>query len=379
MPLEMGAIISFESDETNALSLFAPEELTPPAARTHVDHEGSRRAISVSAQTFAAPPVSQPRAQVPDVSDFDAVLKQAELQIKTLEQRTTHAFKRLQRAAQMEAVLEQQLEHLESACASHTGHMRHRLEPITAAGSRVVRSRWSAVVSRTTTIAKSYRQAAISRGAARTTRRQSIETWSGSHPSRRVIMIAIAVAAVIGATGTYRMRSGRPDVVLEASLNGNRSADRSTSPAESAPPLTHPADLIADPSPANDTHQPVLAPLAILSAAAPAPVPAAQAVVAPAAAPASAAPAAKVTVPNEAASDQGFDGVLEIITEPVGAKVFVDQRLVGESPVLVNKLRAGSHVIRVEGDGFERWSRAVPVPAGRQTVVNATLQPDSNP
>jgi hypothetical protein len=74
---------------------------------------------------------------------------------------------------------------------------------------------------------------------------------------------------------------------------------------------------------------------------------------------------ARVTVPQ-------FTGVLEIESVPAGAAVFINQQHVGETPVLT-RFRAGSHAVRIEREGYERWTAAVFVPADKQTRVSAEL------
>jgi hypothetical protein len=59
---------------------------------------------------------------------------------------------------------------------------------------------------------------------------------------------------------------------------------------------------------------------------------------------------------------------------PEGARVFVDRQAVGLTPVALRQLSAGSHVVRVEADEYERWSAAVRVVADQQTRVAAQLR-----
>jgi hypothetical protein len=73
-----------------------------------------------------------------------------------------------------------------------------------------------------------------------------------------------------------------------------------------------------------------------------------------------------------------FIGALTIESEPLGATVFVDHELLGETPVHVTSLRAGEHLVRLEHEGFERWTASVRVPAYQQTRVSARLQVDSS-
>ena len=60
---------------------------------------------------------------------------------------------------------------------------------------------------------------------------------------------------------------------------------------------------------------------------------------------------------------------------PSGAVVFINQKDAGRTPLQVRRLRAGSHVIRVEHEGYERWTTTALVPADRETRVSAKLQP----
>ena len=69
-----------------------------------------------------------------------------------------------------------------------------------------------------------------------------------------------------------------------------------------------------------------------------------------------------------------FVGTLLIESDPAGAAVFVNQESVGDTPVLLKDLRAGSHVVRLEYEGYQRWSSAATVSAVRQERVKAKLE-----
>jgi len=68
-----------------------------------------------------------------------------------------------------------------------------------------------------------------------------------------------------------------------------------------------------------------------------------------------------------------FFGALTVQSDPSGATVFVKGRPVGTTPLRLKRLAAGTHVVRVEGVGYERWTSAVLVPAERLTLVRASL------
>jgi serine/threonine-protein kinase len=67
-------------------------------------------------------------------------------------------------------------------------------------------------------------------------------------------------------------------------------------------------------------------------------------------------------------------GALSVISRPAGAKVFVDGRLVGSTPLSLPALAAGEHAIHLERDGYRRWSSSVRVAASEQYRVTASLE-----
>jgi hypothetical protein len=69
-----------------------------------------------------------------------------------------------------------------------------------------------------------------------------------------------------------------------------------------------------------------------------------------------------------------FIGVLVVDSRPSGASVFVDGRLAGTTPVEVSSVDAGSHALRLELDGYRRWTSAVRVVAGERNRVTASLE-----
>lgn len=90
-----------------------------------------------------------------------------------------------------------------------------------------------------------------------------------------------------------------------------------------------------------------------------------------------AAIASKTTQPAVSpvrANEPRFHGTLSISSEPIGALVWVNGELVGRTPVVLKKVAAGSVVVRVESEGYERWSMAPRVVANRETSIVASLQ-----
>jgi hypothetical protein len=69
-----------------------------------------------------------------------------------------------------------------------------------------------------------------------------------------------------------------------------------------------------------------------------------------------------------------YVGTLSIDAEP-GGEVFVNRESAGHTPLQLTNLRAGSHLIWVEREGYHRWTRVVQVPADRVTRLSAELEP----
>jgi PEGA domain len=89
-------------------------------------------------------------------------------------------------------------------------------------------------------------------------------------------------------------------------------------------------------------------------------------------APARAVAPARAEAPT--ASTGRFAGALAVDSRPAGAKVFMDGTLVGTTPIALPSVPAGSHAIRLEYEGYRRWSSSVRVVASEQNRVTASLE-----
>jgi PEGA domain-containing protein len=69
-----------------------------------------------------------------------------------------------------------------------------------------------------------------------------------------------------------------------------------------------------------------------------------------------------------------FRGSLVVNSRPSGARVFVNGRSVGQTPLVLRNQPAGSRAIRVALDGYEPWSSAVQVVADTETRLRAELK-----
>jgi hypothetical protein len=72
--------------------------------------------------------------------------------------------------------------------------------------------------------------------------------------------------------------------------------------------------------------------------------------------------------------DAVFTGGMLVESRPRDARVWVDGRDVGRTPLTLSGIRAGSHVVRIELDGYRTWTAAVRVVAGTRRRVSASLE-----
>ena len=87
---------------------------------------------------------------------------------------------------------------------------------------------------------------------------------------------------------------------------------------------------------------------------------------------ASAAPARTASQPGG-----GFVGTLVVESRPAGAKVFLDGRGIGVTPLTLPGVSAGSHVVRLDLGGHKRWSTSIRVVAGGRERVAASLEEEA--
>jgi hypothetical protein len=89
------------------------------------------------------------------------------------------------------------------------------------------------------------------------------------------------------------------------------------------------------------------------------------------------APAAQPAAGAGASAADARQGRIEVTTDPAGARVSVDGRVLGTTP-LTAALPAGQHTV-VIGSGSETTRRTVNVTAGRTSAIVATLSPPAAP
>lgn len=86
------------------------------------------------------------------------------------------------------------------------------------------------------------------------------------------------------------------------------------------------------------------------------------------------APARAVRANLIAEAPIDYLGTLSIDAAP-GGEVFIDRQPAGHTPLRAQDLKAGSHLVWIERDGYRRFTRVVQVPADRVSRVWADLEP----
>ena len=98
-------------------------------------------------------------------------------------------------------------------------------------------------------------------------------------------------------------------------------------------------------------------------------------VAAPAVAATEPAPAAAAQEQVPTAATKNPPGSLQVASRPSGAHVFVDDELIGTTPLLLSDVAAGSKRLRVELSGYKIWTTSVQVQPKARARVTATLEP----
>ena len=81
------------------------------------------------------------------------------------------------------------------------------------------------------------------------------------------------------------------------------------------------------------------------------------------------------SVPADATVGTNSTGSLQVASRPSGAQVFVDDNLIGTTPLLLSNVAAGSRHLRIELSGYQIWTTAVQIKPSARVRVSARLEP----
>ena len=68
-------------------------------------------------------------------------------------------------------------------------------------------------------------------------------------------------------------------------------------------------------------------------------------------------------------------GALYVISDPTNANVYLDAVYKGITPVMLNNIASGTHILQIDHAGDYDWKSTVDIPAGGTKTVSATLNP----
>jgi hypothetical protein len=87
------------------------------------------------------------------------------------------------------------------------------------------------------------------------------------------------------------------------------------------------------------------------------------------------APSPARTAPPASQQPTVYTGSLYVDSRPRGARVLVNGKAVGTTPLRLPELAIGSHVVRLELENHRVWSTSATVQAGQETRVTGSLDP----
>jgi hypothetical protein len=81
------------------------------------------------------------------------------------------------------------------------------------------------------------------------------------------------------------------------------------------------------------------------------------------------------SAPAHATAATNSTGSLQVASRPAGAQVFVDDNLIGTTPLLLSNVAAGSKRLRIELSGYQIWTTSVQIEPSERFRVAVSLQP----
>ena len=79
--------------------------------------------------------------------------------------------------------------------------------------------------------------------------------------------------------------------------------------------------------------------------------------------------------PEHATAPTNSTGSLQVASRPAGAQVFVDDNLIGTTPLLLSDIAAGPRSLRIELSGYKTWRRSILIEPSARYRVSASLEP----
>ena len=68
-------------------------------------------------------------------------------------------------------------------------------------------------------------------------------------------------------------------------------------------------------------------------------------------------------------------GSLYVLSDPSGANIYLDANYKGKTPMTINNIASGTHILEIDRSGYYDWKSTVDVPVGGTKTISATLNP----
>ena len=83
------------------------------------------------------------------------------------------------------------------------------------------------------------------------------------------------------------------------------------------------------------------------------------------------------STPVDGRENEAAAGALSVVTEPAGATVYVDGKVHGPTPLVIDGLPSGDHRVKLIKDGYLENSRVLSLEADRAASLEVTLTPSN--
>ena len=84
--------------------------------------------------------------------------------------------------------------------------------------------------------------------------------------------------------------------------------------------------------------------------------------------------AARSAAPPQTSKPQSFTGSVYVDSRPRGARVLLDGKFIGTTPMRIPDVRIGSHIIRLQLDDHSDWTSSTRVVSGEESRVTGSLE-----
>ncbi len=84
--------------------------------------------------------------------------------------------------------------------------------------------------------------------------------------------------------------------------------------------------------------------------------------------------APRPAAPPQTSKPQSFTGSVYVDSRPRGARVLLDGKVIGTTPMRISDIAVGSHIIKLQLDDHSDWTTSTRVVSGQETRVTGSLE-----